>query len=76
MIPKTFTQEIRLEDGRTIKLETGKLAKQFKDANGRGIPYVLVCGPDEAANGTVVLKNLSTGEQWTGPADQAASQLT
>ena len=27
MIPKTFTQEIRLEDGRTITLETGKLAK-------------------------------------------------
>ena len=28
MIPKTFTQDIRLEDGRTITLETGKLAKQ------------------------------------------------
>ena len=28
MIPKTFTQEILLEDGRTITLETGKLAKQ------------------------------------------------
>ena len=28
MIPKTFTQEIRLNDGRTIPLETGKLAKQ------------------------------------------------
>jgi polyribonucleotide nucleotidyltransferase len=28
MIPKTFTQEIRLIDGRTITLETGKLAKQ------------------------------------------------
>ena len=28
MIPKTFTQEIRLEDGRKITLETGKLAKQ------------------------------------------------
>jgi polyribonucleotide nucleotidyltransferase len=28
MIPKTFTQEISLEDGRTITLETGKLAKQ------------------------------------------------
>src|SRR6056300_417440 len=28
MIPKTFTQEIRLEDGRTITLETAKLAKQ------------------------------------------------
>ena len=28
MIPKTFTQEITLSDGRTITLETGKLAKQ------------------------------------------------
>ena len=28
MIPKTFKQEIRLEDGRIITLETGKLAKQ------------------------------------------------
>ncbi len=28
MIPKIFTQEIRLEDGRIITLETGKLAKQ------------------------------------------------
>ena len=28
MIPKTYTQEIRLEDGRTINIETGKLAKQ------------------------------------------------
>ena len=28
MIPKILTQEIRLEDGRTITLETGKLAKQ------------------------------------------------
>ena len=28
MIPKTFTQEIRIEDGRTITIETGKLAKQ------------------------------------------------
>lgn len=28
MTPKTFQQEIRLDDGRTITLETGKLAKQ------------------------------------------------
>ncbi|MEC7173894.1 MAG: polyribonucleotide nucleotidyltransferase, partial [Bacteroidota bacterium] len=27
MIPKTYTQEIRLDDGRTITIETGKLAK-------------------------------------------------
>ena len=28
MIPKTFTEEIQLSNGRTITLETGKLAKQ------------------------------------------------
>ncbi len=28
MIPQTFTQTITLGDGRTITLETGKLAKQ------------------------------------------------
>ena len=28
MIPKTFKQEIRIEDGRIITIETGKLAKQ------------------------------------------------
>ena len=28
MIPKVFTQTIDLGDGRTITLETGKLAKQ------------------------------------------------
>jgi polyribonucleotide nucleotidyltransferase len=32
MIPKTFIQEIRLDDGRTITLETGKLAKQAHGA--------------------------------------------
>ena len=31
MIPNAITQEIKLADGRTITLETGKLAKQ---ANG------------------------------------------
>ena len=32
MIPKTFTQESRVEDGRTITVETGKLAKQADGA--------------------------------------------
>ena len=32
MIPKKFTQEIRLDNGRTITLETGKLAKQAHGA--------------------------------------------
>ncbi len=28
MIPKTYTEEIQLPNGRTISIETGKLAKQ------------------------------------------------
>ncbi len=59
-----------------VSTRTGKLAKQFKDANGRGVPYVLVCGPDEAAQGTVLLKNLATGEQWTGPLEEAVQRLS
>jgi histidyl-tRNA synthetase len=58
-----------------VSTRVGKLGKQFKEASSRGVPFVLVCGPDEAAAGTVVLKNLATGEQITGPAAQIASEL-
>ncbi|MDP2637594.1 MAG: histidine--tRNA ligase [Candidatus Levybacteria bacterium] len=40
-----------------------KLEKQLKYADQKGIPYVVVIGPDEAKNGTVTLKNLKTREQ-------------
>ncbi len=59
-----------------VSTRVGKLAKQFKDAANRDVPFVLVCGPDEAANGTVVLKNLATGEQTTGQPSQIASELS
>jgi histidyl-tRNA synthetase len=42
-----------------------KLGKQFKYANQKGIPYVMVIGPDEASKGVVTLKNMATGEQQT-----------
>ena len=58
-----------------VSNRVGKLSKQFKEASSRGVPFVLVCGPDEAAAGTVVLKNLATGEQLTGDAAQIASEL-
>lgn len=41
----------------------GKLGKQFQYAAGRKIPYAIVLGPDELAEGVVALKNLATGEQ-------------
>jgi len=39
--------------------------KQFKYAAARGIPCVAVIGADELANGTVTVKNMTTGEQKT-----------
>lgn len=41
----------------------GKLGKQFQYADSRRIPYAVVLGPDELAEGVVALKNLATGEQ-------------
>ncbi|MEM8535975.1 MAG: His/Gly/Thr/Pro-type tRNA ligase C-terminal domain-containing protein, partial [Chloroflexota bacterium] len=42
---------------------TEKLGKQFKYADRKGIPSALVMGPDEIAQGTVVVRNMQNGEQ-------------
>ncbi len=43
--------------------ESGKLKKQFDYASRKQIPFLSICGGDEAAEGKVNIKNLSTGEQ-------------
>ena len=43
--------------------EPGKLKKQFGYADKRGIPVVVVIGPDEAAANKATVKNMKTGEQ-------------
>ena len=43
--------------------EAGKLKKQFDYASRKQIPFLSICGADEASEGKVNLKNLSTGEQ-------------
>jgi histidyl-tRNA synthetase len=53
----------------------GKLAKQFKYANKAGIARVLTCGPNELQDGNVTLKHMESGEQWTGPMDQAIARI-
>ncbi|MBI5019670.1 hypothetical protein HZB58_05360 [Candidatus Gottesmanbacteria bacterium] len=42
-----------------------KLEKQLKYADKTGIPFVIIQGPEEAAKGTVNLKNMKTKEQKT-----------
>lgn len=43
--------------------QTDKLSKQFKLADQKQIPYVIVLGEAEAADGKMQLKNMQTGEQ-------------
>ncbi|MCU0492763.1 MAG: histidine--tRNA ligase [Chloroflexaceae bacterium] len=44
-------------------LEVGNVGKQFKEADRKGVPLVLVLGPDDVARGEVVIKELASGNQ-------------
>jgi histidyl-tRNA synthetase len=55
--------------------EAVKLPKQFKYADRIGSRFVVVIGPDEAANGQVTLKDLSKGEQRTIEMDRLAEEI-
>ncbi|HEV7376550.1 MAG TPA: histidine--tRNA ligase [Pyrinomonadaceae bacterium] len=55
--------------------EADKLAKQFKYASSRGIPFVVVVGEEERERGHVSLKDMNTGEQMTLPCDRVAATI-
>jgi histidyl-tRNA synthetase len=48
-----------------VQLEAKRLAKQFQYADRAGIRFVLVLGEDEAANGTVTVKDMRKQEQFS-----------
>jgi len=45
--------------------ENAKMEKQLKYADQKGIPYVVIIGPDEDSKNMVTLKNMKTREQIT-----------
>jgi histidyl-tRNA synthetase len=59
-----------------IYLQPDRLKKQFGYADRRGIPYVMVIGPEEAAGGAATLKQLATGRQERLPLDQIVGRLS
>jgi histidyl-tRNA synthetase len=79
----TFATELR-EAGLRVELypespiDDGKKVgdKQFKYASARGIPFVVVIGADELANGTVTVKNMKTGEQKSVPRAETVKWLS
>jgi histidyl-tRNA synthetase len=52
-----------------------KVGKQFKYASGRGVPFVVVAGPDERARGEVSLKDMRSGEQETLQSGAVAARV-
>jgi histidyl-tRNA synthetase len=56
--------------------EVAKLPKQFKFADKMKMKAALVLGPDEDANGLVLVKNLSNGEQRTVARDALLQTVT
>lgn len=46
---------------------TVKLDKQLKYADKKGIPFVVILGPEEAANGTATIKDMRKQSQQTVP---------
>ena len=55
--------------------EADKLGKQFKYASSRSIPFVVVIGDDERAQGKVAVKNMSTGEQQAVSPEEVVERL-
>jgi histidyl-tRNA synthetase len=52
-----------------------KLKKQFRYADRKGIPRVVLAGPDEIAAGTVKVKDLASSEERTVPVAELARRL-
>jgi len=48
-----------------VAVEGGGLRKQLKYANRQRIPFALIIGPDEAAAGTMTLRDMTSGQQHT-----------
>ena len=47
--------------------DAAKLKRQFKYADDRRVPHVIMIGSDEAAEGHVTLRDMASGDQQTAP---------
>jgi histidyl-tRNA synthetase len=56
--------------------EPTKLDKQFKYAEKKNIPYVIIIGSRELENNSCVVKNIRTGEQSTFSINELVQKVT
>ena len=66
LVQQLRSKNIRCE----IYHETVKFDKQFKYAEKKKIPFVVIIGEEEIKSNTCKIKNISTGEQKEIPADE------
>jgi histidyl-tRNA synthetase len=55
--------------------DSGKLKKQLNYADKKNIPFVAMVGDDEMSQGKVMLKNMTSGEQWLVDIEGACRQV-
>ena len=58
-----------------LYFDSAKLEKQFKYADKKKIPFVVMCGSDEAARGEVKVKIMISGKQKAIPQNQLVSYI-
>ena len=56
--------------------DSTKMKKQMSYANAKQIPFVVLAGDNEIAEGKVTLKNMETGEQTLVSADELIAKLS
>ena len=55
--------------------DAGKMKKQMEYANRRNIPYVVIIGSNEIAEGKATVKNMRSGEQKNVAMAELADEL-
>jgi histidyl-tRNA synthetase len=58
-----------------VYFQASKLGKQFKYADKKSIPYVIVQGPDEREKGEVNVKDMKTGKETAVSVDSLVDHL-
>jgi histidyl-tRNA synthetase len=72
----TLTQRLRETGVATDRAFDGRSMKsQMKAAGKSGARFAVIIGDDERTAGTVTVRDLQAGEQWSMPTDQAVDDL-
>ena len=72
----SLASELRSRGVGAVLAPAGRsLKSQLRYTNSLGVPYALILGEDEMKNGSVILRDMSRGEQREAPIQEAAQEL-